>query len=144
MHKLNIVPLFVAMVATQSPDLISQSGLSGFPTRGQFSPYYQNPYSSSSSYAGPQIPILRQFSNAEPGLSYQWGFETANGITAEESANIIPVGPELAEKQVTGRYGYTSPEGIPINVQYVADGNGFRPQVLIQGGYPLPGHVQQP
>ncbi|XP_031343618.1 cuticle protein CP14.6-like isoform X2 [Photinus pyralis] len=126
--------LFVAMVFAQNPE----SPPAGFPSLRQSSPYYPNPY-------GPVIPILRQHSNAEPGQSYNWGFEAANGITAEESGNIIPLGPELADKQVTGSFSYISPEGIPVSVRYYADSNGFRPQVSIQqGGYRFPGQVQQP
>ncbi|KAF5293140.1 hypothetical protein FQA39_LY13750 [Lamprigera yunnana] len=77
------------------------------------------------------VAILKQNQNSEPSGNYQWDFAAANGITAYENAEIVPLGPEQASKTVTGGYQYTSLEGIPVEVTYTADENGFHPHVVV-------------
>ncbi|XP_034824280.1 endocuticle structural glycoprotein SgAbd-2-like [Maniola hyperantus] len=87
----------------------------------QFQPQYQTQ---------PQyqvIPIIRQNQEINPDGSYQWSYETGNGINAQEQGYLKNAGIKDAEAQVAqGSYSYTSPEGIPITVTYIADENGFR------------------
>ncbi|XP_023943615.2 endocuticle structural glycoprotein SgAbd-2 [Bicyclus anynana] len=91
------------------------------------------------SYAAPQfnqyqtqpqyqvIPIVRQNQEINPDGSYQWSYETGNGIQAQEQGYLKNAGIKDAEAQVAqGSYSYTGPEGIPITVTYIADENGFR------------------
>ncbi|KAF5298372.1 hypothetical protein FQR65_LT01150 [Abscondita terminalis] len=78
------------------------------------------------------IPILKQNYDNQPGGGYQWSFATGNGITAFENADIKVVNPEEAIKTVQGGYSYTSPEGIPVEVTYTADENGFHPHVVVR------------
>lgn len=52
--------------------------------------------------------------------SYQYVYETSNGIAAQESG----VGGQYA----SGGYSYYSPEGQLIQLSYNADENGFQPQ----------------
>ncbi|XP_059489796.1 endocuticle structural glycoprotein ABD-4-like [Neocloeon triangulifer] len=63
--------------------------------------------------------------------SYQFGYETANGISASENGYNKPIqstDPENQNAQVAeGQYSYTAPDGQVITVNYVADENGFRP-----------------
>lgn len=55
-------------------------------------------------------------------------YETGNGISADEQGQLKNAGnPQLEAMQAQGGFSYTSPEGIPIKVTYVADENGFRP-----------------
>ncbi|XP_038210330.1 endocuticle structural glycoprotein SgAbd-2-like [Zerene cesonia] len=78
-------------------------------------------------YQGQIIPILRQNQEINPDGSYQWSYETGNGIAAQEQGYLKNAGIKDAEAQVAqGSFSYTSPEGIPIALTYVADENGFR------------------
>lgn len=54
-------------------------------------------------------------------------YETENGISAQEQGGLKAIGPS-AGTAAQGAFQYTSPEGIPIAVSYVADENGFQPQ----------------
>ncbi|KAF2906081.1 hypothetical protein ILUMI_00092, partial [Ignelater luminosus] len=84
-----------------------------------YAPYY---------HSGPQIPILRQSQDSREDGSYQWSYETANGIAAQEQAQIRALGPEQGLKSAQGSYSYTAPDGTPISLSYIADENGFQPQ----------------
>lgn len=54
-----------------------------------------------------------------------YSYETGNGITAQEQGYLKNAGVKDAEAQVAqGSFAYTSPEGIPISVTYIADENG--------------------
>ncbi|CAH1105751.1 unnamed protein product [Psylliodes chrysocephalus] len=76
---------------------------------------------------GPQIPILRYENNPNRGDgSYNWFYETGNGIVAEERGFLKPLGPE-GTQQADGGFSYTAPDGQRISLQYTADENGFRP-----------------
>ncbi|XP_041976268.1 endocuticle structural glycoprotein SgAbd-2-like [Aricia agestis] len=79
-------------------------------------------------YVNPQfIPILRQSQTVNPDGSYEFSYETGNGIAAQEQGYLKNAGIKDAEAQVAqGSYAYTSPEGIPISVSYIADEYGFR------------------
>ncbi|KAF2903450.1 hypothetical protein ILUMI_02738 [Ignelater luminosus] len=77
--------------------------------------------------AGPlnEIPILRYESEGpNPDGSYRWNYETGNGIAAQEQGGLK--NPDTLEAQ--GSYQYTSPEGIPIAIVYLANENGFQAQ----------------
>ncbi|XP_052865020.1 endocuticle structural glycoprotein SgAbd-2-like [Anopheles cruzii] len=71
--------------------------------------------------------VLRQDSEVNPDGSYQYAYETSNGIKAEEQGTLKNVGDDVA-KVAQGQYSYTDPEGNPVRLQYVADENGFQPQ----------------
>lgn len=77
-------------------------------------------------YANPDqaAQILRQSSDVSPDGTYNYAYETSNGIYAEEQG--YPKGPEILAAQ--GQYQYSSPEGQVIRVAYTADENGFQPQ----------------
>ncbi|KAJ8954436.1 hypothetical protein NQ318_011112 [Aromia moschata] len=81
---------------------------------------------STSPTPGQVIPILRQSSDISPDGTYNWAYETGNGIAADESGQ--PAGPgEDAGTAAQGKYSYTSPEGVPVQIQYISDVNGFQP-----------------
>lgn len=82
--------------------------------------------------AAPQHPdadaqVLRSASDVGPE-SYQWDFETSNGISAQAQGNLKQIG-ESAAIAAQGSFQYASPEGEPIQITYVADENGYQPQV---------------
>ncbi|XP_068206632.1 cuticle protein AMP1A-like [Palaemon carinicauda] len=71
------------------------------------------------------IAILRDDRDQDDYGRYSVNVETANGIVMQDSGS--PDGPKGAIVS-SGSFSYTSPEGIPVNVRYVADENGFQPQ----------------
>lgn len=76
------------------------------------------------------IPILKSNAEVNQDGSYKYEFETGNGIQAAENGYLKNLGAEGAQA-AQGYYQYISPEGIPIQVTYVADENGFQPQVSV-------------
>ena len=75
------------------------------------------------------IAILRQAQDISPEGSYQFNYETENGIQASENGSPQAVGPKGELGNVAqGQFQYTSPDGTPISVSYTADQNGFQPQ----------------
>ncbi|XP_043269663.1 endocuticle structural glycoprotein SgAbd-2-like [Venturia canescens] len=74
--------------------------------------------------SGPPIAIRSQQSDASPDGSYNWSYETENGISASETGSPKSTAEGPAET-VRGRYSYTAPDGTPITVEYYADETGF-------------------
>ncbi|KAJ8942542.1 hypothetical protein NQ318_021944 [Aromia moschata] len=70
------------------------------------------------------IPIVRQLFDIHPDGTYNYAYETANQIFAEEQGYLKD--PQILVKQ--GQYQFTSPEGEVIRLVYTADENGFHPQ----------------
>lgn len=78
----------------------------------------------------PPIPILKYDSKLNQDGSYQYSYETGNGIQAAEQGYVKNAGAKDGEIQVAeGYFQYTGDDGIPISLKYVADENGFQPQV---------------
>ncbi|XP_022919487.1 endocuticle structural glycoprotein SgAbd-8-like [Onthophagus taurus] len=78
---------------------------------------------------GPQFRILRQEQNVDPSGSYKWAYDTENGIAAQEEGHLQQSRTsQEAGIAAQGSYSYTSPEGIPVAISYIADENGFQPQ----------------
>lgn len=63
--------------------------------------------------------VLKFDSSINPDGSYQYAYETSNGINAEEQG--------VGGEQATGSFSYVSPEGENIQINYVADAGGFQP-----------------
>lgn len=79
-----------------------------------------------SAYQTTPVPILKYDSQKGPDGSYQYGYETGNGISVQESGYIKNLGVKDAETQVAqGSYSYTGPDGVPVSIQYTADENGL-------------------
>lgn len=66
--------------------------------------------------------------------SYQWEYETSNQIKANEAGQLKEIGTEKGIA-AQGAFSYVSPDGTPISVTYVADENGFQPQVCFTLNY---------
>ncbi|XP_058830081.1 cuticle protein CP14.6-like [Topomyia yanbarensis] len=78
--------------------------------------------------------ILAQESVVNPDGSYQYKYETSNGIAAQESG--------IGGQSATGSYSYTGQDGVQYSVNYVADENGFQPQgAHLPVDVPAPEHV---
>ncbi|KAK5645935.1 hypothetical protein RI129_004399 [Pyrocoelia pectoralis] len=76
---------------------------------------------------GKVISILKQLYDLNPDGSYQWSFETENGIQSQQQGVLKTIGTELVPV-VTGSYSYPSLNGEQVVVQFTADENGFQPQ----------------
>ncbi|XP_030765447.1 larval cuticle protein LCP-17-like [Sitophilus oryzae] len=74
-----------------------------------------------------QAQILKSEFDIQPEGSYQFAYETDNGIAAQEQGNIQPQGPEQAIKSVSGSFQFLTPENEQIQVSYIADENGYQP-----------------
>ncbi|XP_063379221.1 larval cuticle protein LCP-17-like isoform X2 [Cydia fagiglandana] len=72
--------------------------------------------------------ILKQDSQINPDGSYQWEFETSNGIAANERGALKNIGAEEPALEVQGQSSYTSIDGVPVQLSYIANENGFQPQ----------------
>jgi len=59
---------------------------------------------------------------------YNWSYETSNGISASEEAQLNNVGTENEAISVRGQYSYIGADGVTYTVTYIADENGFQPQ----------------
>lgn len=77
----------------------------------------------------PPLAILKQAQDISPEGTYNYQYETENGISASESGVPQPIGPKGEHVVVSqGQYQYTAPDGTPIVVNYNADENGYHPQ----------------
>ncbi|CAD7076721.1 unnamed protein product [Hermetia illucens] len=77
------------------------------------------------------IAIISQDSNIEPDGSYQYSYETANGIKAQEVGTLKKATSADTQDVIVaqGSFSYTAPDGTVINLNYAADDeNGFQPQ----------------
>ncbi|XP_065205348.1 endocuticle structural glycoprotein SgAbd-2-like [Planococcus citri] len=84
--------------------------------------YYPQQYASLQA-----VPIVKYENNVGFDGSYRYAYETGNGIAVQEQGVLKNPGQrDLETEAVTGSFSYTSPEGIPISVSYIADENGFR------------------
>ncbi|XP_049866293.1 larval cuticle protein LCP-17-like [Pectinophora gossypiella] len=74
------------------------------------------------------VPIVRSNFDVNPDGSYQYAYETGNGIAAQAEGVIKNPNSEYPALEVQGQVKYTSPEGEPISLTYVANENGYQPQ----------------
>lgn len=75
------------------------------------------------------VPILSQDQEVNFDGSYHSSYETGNGISAQEQGVLKNAGnPDAEAEEVQGSVQYTAPDGTPIQLQYIANENGFQPQ----------------
>lgn len=62
---------------------------------------------------------------------FHYSFETDNGIAAQAQGTPRNLGgnPPVVPVVAQGSFSWTSPEGVPVAITYVADENGYQPQV---------------
>lgn len=76
--------------------------------------------------------IIAQDSNIDPDGSYQYSYETANGIRGQEQGTLKRSNNPAETSDVivaSGSVSYTAPDGTVITLNYQADDeNGFQPQ----------------
>nr|XP_023017218.1 uncharacterized protein LOC111506394 [Leptinotarsa decemlineata] len=100
--------------------------------------YYNNEYYQKYIHDARNAGILRFVNDVQPDGSYQYSFETQNGIAAEEQGAVRVAADHTAPVVAQGFYRYTSPEGVPVEVRYTADEFGYHPQGSVIAG---PGRV---
>ncbi|XP_055548304.1 endocuticle structural glycoprotein ABD-4 [Wyeomyia smithii] len=75
--------------------------------------------------------IVAQDSNIDPDGSYQYSYETANGIRGQEQGTLKRASSADTSDVIvaSGSITYTAPDGQVITLNYSADDeNGFQPQ----------------
>ncbi|XP_058814739.1 larval cuticle protein 65Ag1-like [Topomyia yanbarensis] len=85
--------------------------------------------------------IVNQSSDIQPDGSFNYAYETNNGIKVEDQGTIkqirVPkadengrsIGEEVVQVSVqTGSFQFTAPDGQIYTLRYIADENGFQPQ----------------
>lgn len=87
------------------------------------------------------IAIVKQSQDVHPE-GYEFSYETANGIKAEESGALKNAGGEEESIAVQGTFEYTAPDGTPVRMTYIADENGYQPSGdLLPVAPEIPDHV---
>ncbi|KAK9303066.1 hypothetical protein QLX08_005119 [Tetragonisca angustula] len=87
-----------------------------------------------SAYAAPvdnstPVPILAYTADGpNPDGSYNFNYETGNGIKAEEHGQLKQLNETNSVIIVQGSYSYSDADGAPVALSYVADENGFQPK----------------
>ncbi|BFF99387.1 larval cuticle protein 65Ag1-like [Drosophila madeirensis] len=71
--------------------------------------------------------IVRSDSDVGPE-SFNYAYETSNGISAQEQGQLKNIGTEEEAISVQGSYRFVADDGVTYEVTYIADENGFQPQ----------------
>ncbi|XP_026328640.1 endocuticle structural glycoprotein ABD-4-like isoform X1 [Hyposmocoma kahamanoa] len=88
------------------------------------------------------VPIVRQDSQVNGDGSYQYSFETGNGISADQKGDLKKVG-DVEAIEVSGQFQYPGENG-NIQLTYVADENGYQPQgAHLPTAPPVPEPIQK-
>ncbi|XP_044739548.1 larval cuticle protein LCP-17-like [Chrysoperla carnea] len=72
------------------------------------------------------VPIVREAFQIEGG-NFKYGYESGNGIVQKTKGTLKNAGTEQEAQEIQGSISYTSPEGVPVNLAYVANENGYQP-----------------
>lgn len=59
---------------------------------------------------------------------FTFRYETSNGISAEETGQVVNEGQKDEYTVVVGQFKYTGLDGVTYLVTYTADKDGFRPE----------------
>ncbi|XP_034658678.1 endocuticle structural protein SgAbd-6 [Drosophila subobscura] len=75
-----------------------------------------------------QATILR-YDNENIGTDgYNFGYETSDGVTRQEQAELKNAGTDHEALSVRGSVSWVAPDGQTYTLHYIADENGFQPQ----------------
>lgn len=80
-------------------------------------------------YANEDAGVLRHEQEVNPD-SFKYAVKLDNSVDVEQQGNL-----EGEEWKVKGQSGWTSPEGEAVQIQYVADANGYQ---VLSANPPLP------
>ncbi|XP_012057756.1 PREDICTED: larval cuticle protein 8-like [Atta cephalotes] len=75
------------------------------------------------------IPIVKQaLDGPNPDGSYNYNYETGNGIQVQEEGHLNNVGTDNEALEVHGSYSFTDADGQTYQISYIANENGFQPE----------------
>lgn len=102
-----------------------------FNNRGSFNRQSNNQFNANQNFGSPAkqvVPILQYSNDLSIDGSYQYSYQTGDGINANANGVLKNLGGRDAENSVAqvvqGSYSYTAPDGQVITVNYIADENG--------------------
>ena len=75
-----------------------------------------------------EVTILRSEQNVNPDGSYQYAYETSDGVSVDQQGSVKNAGTENESINVQGQFSYKNDDGSPVSLVYIADENGFQPQ----------------
>ncbi|XP_011631470.1 flexible cuticle protein 12-like [Pogonomyrmex barbatus] len=89
------------------------------------------------------IPILKQaLDGPNPDGSYNYSYETGNGIQAQEEGHLNNVGTDSEALEARGSFSFTDANGQTYQILYVANENGFQPEgAHLPTAPPVPAHI---
>ncbi|KAG5865660.1 hypothetical protein JTB14_022804 [Gonioctena quinquepunctata] len=67
------------------------------------------------------------FDNEGTGF-YRYSFDTSDGISKQETGELVNAGRKDESVKVSGSFSYPGPDGIMYEVRYTADDQGFHPE----------------
>ncbi|CAH2075267.1 unnamed protein product, partial [Iphiclides podalirius] len=95
--------------------------------------------------AAPQNPqdvqIVRYESDNAGLNSYSFAWELSDGSKHEEQGQLKNQGTDNEALAVQGQYGWVGPDGVSYIITYIADENGFQPQIQQGPGGAIPSAV---
>ncbi|KAI8126465.1 Larval cuticle protein 8 [Lucilia cuprina] len=72
-----------------------------------------------------------KYENSNIGIDgYDFAFETSDGVLRKETATVKNIGTEEEAISVEGTVSWVGPDGVQYTLNYLADENGFQPEVL--------------
>uniref|UniRef100_A0A2A4ITS3 Cuticle protein n=1 Tax=Heliothis virescens TaxID=7102 RepID=A0A2A4ITS3_HELVI len=87
------------------------------------------------------VQILRYDVNNAGLDSYSFAWELSDGSKHEEQGQLKNQGTENEAIAVQGQYAWVGPDGVTYTVTYLADENGFQPQIQQGPGGAIPSAV---
>ncbi|CAH2075266.1 unnamed protein product, partial [Iphiclides podalirius] len=85
--------------------------------------------------------ILR-YENDNTGFgSYKFEFEQTDGTKHEQQGEVVNEGREDEHLTIKGRFTFVAPDGVVYTITYVADENGYQPEIEQGPGGAVPDAV---
>ncbi|KAG6448619.1 hypothetical protein O3G_MSEX005610 [Manduca sexta] len=84
------------------------------------------------------VQVLRYETDNVGPESYNFAWELSNGSKHEEQGQLKNQGTENEAMTVQGQYSWVGPDGVTYTITYIADENGFQPQIQQGVGGAIP------
>ncbi|CAH2107393.1 unnamed protein product [Euphydryas editha] len=84
------------------------------------------------------VQILRYEYDTDDIGKYRYVFEQTDGQRQEQQGELKNVGSENEHIAVTGSYSWVGPDGVSYRITYVADENGYQPEIEEGPGGAIP------
>ncbi|XP_050342290.1 cuticle protein CP14.6-like [Nymphalis io] len=76
-----------------------------------------------------EVQVLRFENDYYDSRGYKFAFEQSDGQTRQEQGELRNEGREDEYTAVKGSYSWVGPDGVNYIVRYIADENGFQPEI---------------